>query len=149
MVKGKFGQTAKCLKILWRWLQIGLLVKNICKDNIWSSFMCVLALCHGILHYLLSADLLINLLMLFSIDYVNIYLFSRSFSKDWKAWGYPSLRISWFINFNASCGFQKYQKVFNQKFYLRENFGSNNCLCLLWTCLSKKRKHLWLNNHFL
>ena len=31
--------------------------------------------CHGILHYFRSTDLLINLLKLFSNDYVNIYLF--------------------------------------------------------------------------
>ena len=37
---------------------------------------------HSILNYLRSADLLINLLMLFSIDYVNIYLFSIYFSID-------------------------------------------------------------------
>ena len=54
---------------------------------------------HGILHYFLSADLLIRLLTLFSIDYVNIWLSSISFSIDSKVWGYPTLLILWFINF--------------------------------------------------
>ena len=53
---------------------------------------------HGILRYLWSADLLINLLKLFSIDYINIYLFSTSFSIEWKVWGYYKLLTLWFIN---------------------------------------------------
>ena len=52
---------------------------------------------HCVLHYLWSGDLLNNLMVLFSIDYVNIYLLSRSFSIDWNAWGYSTLPTSWFI----------------------------------------------------
>ena len=39
---------------------------------------------HGIftVYYVWSADLLIKLLMLFSVDYFNIYPFSMSFSVD-------------------------------------------------------------------
>ena len=87
---------------------LGLLVKkdaeNICKDNIWSSFLCVLAL---------------------------------------------SSVICWPIHlFYASCGFQKYQKMFNQKIYPRERCDSNKCFVLVWTCLYKKANHRSLNNHF-
>ena len=88
---------------------LGLLVKkdaeNICKDNIWSSFLCVLAL---------------------------------------------SSVICWPIHlFYASCGFQKYQKMFNQKIYPRERCDNNKCFVLLWMCLCKKANHLSLNNHFM
>ena len=48
----------------------------------------------------------------------------------------------------ASAGFQKYQKIFNQKIYPRERCDSNKCFVLLWTCLYKKANHLSLNNHF-
>ena len=51
--------------------------------------------------------------------------------------------------FNASCGFPKYQERFNQKIYLRGKSGSSNYLFLLWMRLSKKKKNLSLNNHFL
>ena len=58
---------------------------------------------HGILRYLWSAYTLINLLMLFSIDYViNIDLFLVFFLIDWKVWGYPTSLTSWFINFNRN-----------------------------------------------
>ena len=87
---------------------LGLLVKkeaeNICKDNIWSSFLRVLALLSMICR--------------------PIHLFY------------------------ASAGFQKYQKIFNQKIYPRERCDSNKCFVLLWTCLYKKANHLSLNNHF-
>ena len=87
---------------------LGLLVKkeaeNICKDNIWSSFLCVLALS--------------------SVICRPIHLCY------------------------ASCGFQKYQKMFNQKIYPRERCDNNKCFVLLWTCLYKKANHLSLNNHF-
>ena len=68
---------------------LGLLVKkeagNICKDNNWSSFLCVLAL--------------------YSVFCQPIHLFY------------------------AFCGFQKYQKVFNQKIYPREQSDSSKCFC--------------------
>ena len=53
----------------------------------WSAFILLSNIpkrvtSHGILQYLLSEDLLINLLMLLSIDYVNIYLFPIYFSID-------------------------------------------------------------------
>ena len=87
---------------------LGLLVKkeaeNICKDNIWSSFLRVLALSSVICR--------------------------------------PNHL------FYASVGFQKYQKIFNQKIYPRERCDSNKCFVLLWTCLYKKANHLSLNNHF-
>ena len=87
---------------------LGVLVKketeNICKDNIWSSFLCVLVLSSVICR---PIDL-----------------------------------------FYASCGFQKYQKMFNQKIYPRERCDNNKCFVLLWTCLYKKANHLSLNNHF-
>ena len=87
---------------------LGLLVKkeaeNICKDNIWSSFLCVLALS--------------------SVICRPIHLCY------------------------ASCGFQKYQKMFNQKIYPRERCDNSKCFALLWTCLYKKANHLSLNNHF-
>ena len=54
------------------------------------------------MHYLWSADLMINLVKLFSIDYVNIYVFSISFSIERNVRGYPTLLISWFINFKFS-----------------------------------------------
>ena len=54
---------------------------------------------NGILHSLWSLDLLINLLKLFSIDFINIYVFPISFSIDWKVLGYPALLLLWFINF--------------------------------------------------
>ena len=50
--------------------------------------------------------------------------------------------------FYVSVGFQKYQKIFNQKIYPRERYDSNICFVLLWTCLYKKANHLSLNNHF-
>ena len=85
---------------------LGLLVKkeaeNICKDNIWSSFLRVLALS--------------------SVICRPIHLFY------------------------ASVGFQKYQKIFNQKIYPRERCDSNKCFVLLWTCLYKKANHLSLNS---
>ena len=56
---------------------------------------------HGILHYLWSANLLVNLLKLSSILYVNIYFFSITSSIDRKVWGYPTLLTPWFINFNV------------------------------------------------
>ena len=76
-------------------------VKNIAQQT-FSHFSATNQSCtrHGILHYVWSADLLINLLMLFSTDYVNFYLFSISFAIDWKVWGYPTLFTLWFINFN-------------------------------------------------
>ena len=65
---------------------LGLVVKkeveNICKDNIWSSFLCILALS--------------------SVICPPIYLFY------------------------ASCGFQKYQTIFNQKIYPRETSDITN-----------------------
>ena len=86
---------------------LGLFVKkeaeNICKDNIWSSFLCVLAVS--------------------SVICQPIHLFY------------------------ASCGFRKYQKMFNQKIYPRERSDSNKCFVLLWTCLSEKANHHSLNNH--
>ena len=85
---------------------LGLLVKkeaeNICKDNIWSSFLRVLALSSVICR--------------------------------------PNHL------FYASVGFQKYQKIFNQKIYPRERCDSNKCFVLLWTCLYKKANHLSLNS---
>ena len=45
-------------------------------------------------------------------------------------------------------GFQKYQKIFNQKIYQRERCDSNKCFVFLSTCLYKKANHLSLNNHF-
>ena len=64
---------------------LGLLVKkeaeNICKDNIWPSLLCVLALS--------------------SVICQPIHLC------------------------HASCGFQKYQKMFNQNIYPRERCDSN------------------------
>ena len=48
------------------------------------AFLVLRLISHGILHYLLSADLLIDLLMFFSTDFSNIYLFSTSFSIDRK-----------------------------------------------------------------
>ena len=87
---------------------LGLLVRreaeNICKENIWSSFLRVLALSSVICR--------------------------------------PNHL------FYASVGFQKYQKIFNQKIYPRERCDSNKCFVLLWTCLYKKANHLSLNNHF-
>ena len=78
---------------------LGLLVKkeaeNICKDNIWSSFLCVL--------------------VLFSVICQPIHLFY------------------------ASCGFKKYQKMFNQNIYQREKSDSNKCFVSLWTCVSRKK----------
>ena len=69
--------------------------ENICKDNIWSSFLRVLAL---------------------------------------------SSVICWPNHlFYASVGFQKCQKIFNQKIYPRERCDSNKCFVLLWTCLYKKQ----------
>ena len=57
--------------------------------------------------------------------------------------------ICWPIHlFYASCGFKKYQKMFNQKIYPRERCSNNKCFVLLWTCLYKKANHLSLNNHF-
>ena len=50
--------------------------------------------------------------------------------------------------FRASVGFQKYQKIFNQKIYPRERCDSNKYFVLLWTGLYKKGNHLSLNNHF-
>ena len=50
--------------------------------------------------------------------------------------------------FCASAGFQKYQKIFNQKIYPRQRCDSNRCFVLLWTCLCKSANHLSLNNHF-
>ena len=50
--------------------------------------------------------------------------------------------------FYASCGFQKYQKMFNRKIYPRERCDSNKCFVLLWACLYKKANFLSLNNHF-
>ena len=50
--------------------------------------------------------------------------------------------------FYASCGFQKYQKMFNRKIYPREKSNSSKCFVLLWTLLSKKTNHFSLNNHF-
>ena len=41
------------------------------------------------------------------------------------------------------------QKMFHQKIYLRKRSYGNNWLFLSWTCFSKKRKHLSMNNHFL
>ena len=35
--------------------------------------------------------------------------------------------------FYASCGFQKYHKMFNQKIYPRERYHSNKCFVLLGT----------------
>ena len=63
---------------------------------------------HGILRYLWSADLLINLLKLFSIDYINIYLFSTSFSIEWKVWGYYKLLTLWFINWFIHCVYSQW-----------------------------------------
>ena len=67
--------------------------QNICKDNIWPSFLCVLALS--------------------SVICRPIHLCY------------------------ASCGFQKYQKMFNQKIYPRERCDNNKCFVLLWPCLYK------------
>ena len=78
--------------------------ENICKDNIWSSLLCVLSLS--------------------SVICRPIHLF------------------------HASCGFQKYQKMFNQKIHPRQRCDNNKCFALLWTCLYKKANHLSLNNHF-
>ena len=50
--------------------------------------------------------------------------------------------------FYASVGFQKYQKIFNQKIYPRQRCDSNKCFVLLWTFLYNKATHLSLNNHF-
>ena len=50
--------------------------------------------------------------------------------------------------FYVSAGFQKYQKIFNQKNCPRERCDSNKCFVLLWTCLHRKANHLSLNNHF-
>ena len=52
------------------------------------------------------------------------------------------------IHLFYASGFQKYQKIFNQKIYPRERCVSNKCFVLLWTCLDKKANHLSLNNHF-
>ena len=58
--------------------------------------------------------------------------------------------IWWLIHlFYDSFGFQKYQKIFNQKIYPRERCDSNKCFVLLWTCLYKKANHLSLNIHFM
>ena len=46
---------------------------------------------HGILFYEQSADLLINLLMLFSTDYVNIYFFPISYFNRLKSVGLPHI----------------------------------------------------------
>lgn len=50
--------------------------------------------------------------------------------------------------FYAPFGFQKYQKMINQKIYPTERSDSNNCLVLEWTCISKKRNYPSLTNHF-
>ena len=55
--------------------------------------------------YIVSFEVSGSIKMLFSIDCVNIY-FSQSivnyfFSIDLKLWGYPTLLISWFINFKV------------------------------------------------
>ena len=62
---------------------------------------------HGILHYLWSADLLkipfqliVSLFTFF--NQLLVIIFSRYFSIDLKVRGYPTLLISWFINFNQS-----------------------------------------------
>ena len=77
---------------------LGLLVKkeaeNICKDNIWSSLLCVSALS--------------------SVICQPIHLCY------------------------ASCGFQKYQKMFNQNIYPRERCDSNKCFVLPWVVIKKK-----------
>ena len=87
---------------------LGLLVRkeaeNICKGNIWSSFLRVFALSSMICQ--------------------PIHLFQ------------------------ASVGFQKYQKIFNQKIFPRERCDSNKYFVLLWTCFYEKANHLSLNNHF-
>ena len=88
---------------------LGLLVKkeaeNICKYNIWSPFLCVLALS--------------------SVICQPIHLFY------------------------ASCGFQKWQKKFNQNIYLRERSDSNNFFFfLLRTYLLKKTNYLLQVNFF-
>ena len=87
---------------------LGQLVKkeaeNICKGNIWSSVLRVLALS--------------------SVICRPIHLFY------------------------ASVGFQKYQKIFNQKIYPKKRCDSYKCFALLWTYLYKKSNHLPLNNNF-
>ena len=67
--------------------------QNICKDNIWPSFLCVLALSSVICR--------------------------------------PNHL------FYASVGFQKYQKIFNQKIYPRERCDSNKCFVLPWVVIKK------------
>ena len=49
--------------------------------------------------------------------------------------------------FYASGGFQKYQKIFNQKIYPKQRCDSIKFFVLLWTFLFKKATHLSLNNH--
>ena len=87
--------------------KLDLLVKkeaeNICKGNIWSSFLCILAFS--------------------SVICRPIHLFY------------------------ASCGFQKYQKMFNQKYIQGKDMTVTRCFVLLGTCLSKTKNHLFLNNH--
>ena len=97
---------------------------------------------HGILHYFLSADLLIRLLTLFSIDYVNIWLSSISFSTDSKVWGYPTLLILWFINF-------KWVKSFKTFFSYGTKVTSNWSLtCFpIETYHSRPRLHCSCNPH--
>ena len=87
---------------------LGLLVKkeaeNICKDNIWSSFLRVLALSSVICR--------------------------------------PNHL------FYASVGFQKYQKIFNQKIYPRERCDSNKCFVLLCHVSKKSKSSFTQYNHF-
>ena len=85
---------------------------------------------------------------LFSIDCVNIY-FSQSivnylFSIGLKVWGYPTLLISWFINF----------KLF---FFAKKSRPRMECLCCgqIFTDQSSLKDHYLTshnadqNNHFL
>lgn len=52
---------------------------------------------------------MINLLILFSINHVNIYLFSISLAIDWKVWVNPhclhrdSLTLIWNVQFSHMC----------------------------------------------
>ena len=54
--------------------------------------------------------------MLFSIDCVNVYLFSIYFSVDFARWGCRTLCTSWFFNFKETI--KKESCVFGMEFCL-------------------------------
>ena len=111
---------------------------------------------HGILYYLCSFDLsksffiiyfvntyLFSILIktvfvniyifwiFFSMVFAKIYIFPMFFSKEfvqWIAWGYPTLHISWFINFKKRIFIFRFRLIFifNKNEHQRSKFFTNN-----------------------